>query len=172
MEEQLIQTIEEGCHAVFNRFNNAPIGISKRTAEKATHVLRRYFEEALAHFREDTLPTLRAGFRREIEDMALMMPKQELAFLAEAIINLTSIKRKVSGEEETVAGPIDVAIISRSEGLVWVRRKHYFDAELNPRYFERIKSAIVQRRRGNAHEKADDGVREVSGEGRGAGLVP
>jgi len=28
---------------------------------------------------------------------------------------------------ETVAGPIDVAIISKGDGLIWIKRKHYFD---------------------------------------------
>lgn len=65
------------------------------------------------------------------------MPKQELASFAEALVNITVAKRKVSAELETVGGPIDVAVISRHEGFVWVKRKHYFDAGLNPRYFWR-----------------------------------
>jgi len=36
-----------------------------------------------------------------------------------------------------VGGPIDVAIISRIDGFVWVYRKHYFEPSLNPRYFHR-----------------------------------
>jgi hypothetical protein len=60
-----------------------------------------------------------------------------MASLAEAMVNLTSVKRKFSAEKETVAGPIDVAVISKSDGFIWVKRKHYFDAELNPRYFVR-----------------------------------
>ncbi|GAA0568139.1 hypothetical protein GCM10009416_02730 [Craurococcus roseus] len=47
------------------------------------------------------------------------------------------MKRRFSTEKETVAVPIDVAIISKTEGFVWVKRKHYFDKELNPGYFVR-----------------------------------
>lgn len=65
------------------------------------------------------------------------MPKPELARMAEALVDLTSIKRRVSSGYETVGGPIDVAVISKAEGLVWVKRKHYFPAELNERFFER-----------------------------------
>jgi hypothetical protein len=36
---------------------------------------------------------------------------------------------------ETVGGPIDVAVISKGDGLVWVKRKHYFPAELNQHFF-------------------------------------
>lgn len=75
--------------------------------------------------------------RREIEDMVEFMPKPELARMAEALIDLTSIKRKVSQGMETVGGPVDVAVISKNDGFVWVKRKHYFPAEINSRYFDR-----------------------------------
>jgi hypothetical protein len=77
----------------------------------------------------------------EIADMVEFMPKPELAKMAEALVNLTSIKRRVSRGMETVGGPIDVAIISQSEGFVWIKRKHYFPPELNVRYNERVKAA-------------------------------
>jgi hypothetical protein len=75
--------------------------------------------------------------RREIEDMVEFMPKPELAKMAEALIDLTSIKRKVSQGMETVGGPVDVAVISKNDGFVWIKRKHYFPPEINSRYFER-----------------------------------
>ncbi len=65
------------------------------------------------------------------------LPKDELAAMAETLINLTSFKRKVTMDAQTVGGPIDVAIISKKDGFVWVKRKHYFDRELNPHYFEK-----------------------------------
>ncbi|HKP52965.1 MAG TPA: hypothetical protein VJ183_09965 [Chloroflexia bacterium] len=60
------------------------------------------------------------------------MPKEELATMAEALVNLTSIKRRMSPDAETVGGPIDVAVISKGDGFVWIKRKHYFRPELNP----------------------------------------
>lgn len=84
--------------------------------------------------------TIRAQSREEIEDMVEFMPKPEMARMAEALVNLTSIKRRVSRGFETVGGPIDVAVISKAEGFVWVRRKHYFNRELNERYFDRMRS--------------------------------
>jgi hypothetical protein len=36
---------------------------------------------------------------------------------------------------ETVGGPIDVCVISRGDGLVWIKRKHYFSQELNHQFF-------------------------------------
>lgn len=73
--------------------------------------------------------------RQKVLDMVHYMPKSELAVMAESLVSLTSMKRRVSAETETVGGPVDVAVISKGEGFVWIKRKHYFDPSLNPRYF-------------------------------------
>jgi hypothetical protein len=62
------------------------------------------------------------------------LPKDELAEMAESLVNLTSFKRRVSPDAETVGGPIDVAVISRGDGFIWIKRKHYFNTELNPHF--------------------------------------
>ena len=64
-----------------------------------------------------------------------ILPKDELASMAESLVNLTSLKRRVSFQAETVGGPIDVAVISKSDGFVWIRRKRYFEQGINPRFF-------------------------------------
>jgi hypothetical protein len=75
---------------------------------------------------------------RPIKDMVRAMPKQELGTLASSLIEITSLKRKVSRGQETVGGEVDVAVISKSEGFVWIKRKHYFPADLNARFFNRL----------------------------------
>jgi hypothetical protein len=62
------------------------------------------------------------------------LPKEELAAMAEALVNLTSFKRHVTRQAETVGGPIDVAVISRGDGFIWIKRKHYFSQPLNPHF--------------------------------------
>lgn len=64
-----------------------------------------------------------------------MLPKDELATMAESLVSLTSFRRKVTMDTETVGGPIDVAIISKGDGFIWIKRKHYFKAELNHQFF-------------------------------------
>lgn len=72
---------------------------------------------------------------RPIMNAMAALPKDELAAVAESLVNLTSFKRRFSMDAETVGGPIDVAVISKGDGFVWIKRKHYFRAELNPQYF-------------------------------------
>jgi hypothetical protein len=55
--------------------------------------------------------------------------------MAESLVNLTSFKLKVTEDAETVGGPIDVAVISKGDGLIWIKRKHYFSPELNQQFF-------------------------------------
>ena len=65
------------------------------------------------------------------------LPIEELALLAESMINITSLRRKVAIDRNigTVGGPIDVSIISKGDGFIWLKRKHYFDRRYNPQYF-------------------------------------
>jgi hypothetical protein len=65
-----------------------------------------------------------------------VLPVDELASMAESLVNLTSFKRRVTLVAETVGGPIDVAVISRGDGFIWIKRKHYFEAVANPHFFQ------------------------------------
>ena len=69
-----------------------------------------------------------------------MLPAEEMAELAETMVDLQSLKERMTQPTETVGGPVDVAIITKNEGLVWKKRKHFFDASINQRYLNRIKS--------------------------------
>jgi len=65
------------------------------------------------------------------------LPVEEMAGLAETLIMLQSLKEKVTLPTESVGGPVDVAVITKSDGFIWIKRKHYFDAKLNPRFLAR-----------------------------------
>lgn len=71
-----------------------------------------------------------------IIDTVKMLNKDELAEMAESLVSITSIEKKMSMDVETVGGPIDVAIISKGDGFIWYKRKHYFDPKLNPHFFK------------------------------------
>ncbi len=65
------------------------------------------------------------------------LPFDELSNLCESLIKVTSLKRKVQPDLETVGGDVDVAIITKGDGFIWTKRKHYFNADLNPQFFDR-----------------------------------
>jgi len=76
-------------------------------------------------------------YKEPAEIAVQFLSKEEIGAFAESLINITSLRRRVSMDPETVGGPTDVAIISRGEGFIWVKRKHYFNTELNPYYVNR-----------------------------------
>jgi hypothetical protein len=80
------------------------------------------------------------NFKKEVYVNPVMnivhsLQKSDLAEMAETLVNLTAFKRHVSKDAETVGGPTDVAIITKGDGFVWIKRKHYFDIKLN-RFFQ------------------------------------
>ncbi len=78
-------------------------------------------------------------------DVVSVLPKEELAELAGALVNITSTKRKFAMEAETVGGPVDVAVISKGDGFIWIRRKHYFRPELNQAYLNQGLRGLLQK---------------------------
>lgn len=66
-----------------------------------------------------------------------LMSKEDLAELAESLIKVATLKRKASFELETVGGPVDVAVITKGDGFIWINRKFYFNKELNNNFFNR-----------------------------------
>jgi hypothetical protein len=70
-------------------------------------------------------------------DAIRALPREEMTAMAEAFVELTSMRRKVDSNLQTVGGPVDVAFISKGDGFVWKKRKLYFDGALNGDYFNR-----------------------------------
>jgi hypothetical protein len=62
------------------------------------------------------------------------MGKEDMSELAESLVNITSLKRKFTSSDsndESVGGPVDVAVVSKADGFIWMKRKHYFDMLYN-----------------------------------------
>ncbi len=97
--------------------------------------LERANRKLVSEFRSDLERYRKSEYAMPVTRMVASLPKVELATMAETLVNLRSFKRHVSTEAETVGGPIDVALISRGDGFVWIKRKHYFDPGKNHHFF-------------------------------------
>jgi hypothetical protein len=93
--------------------------------------------EAMTSFGNKTADHLAETHTQPLRNVVGMLSINELAELAETLISIESLKERVTRPTETVSGPIDVAVISKSDGFIWIKRKHYFDPKLNPRFFSR-----------------------------------
>lgn len=59
------------------------------------------------------------------------MPIQDAVELAEFLVDLTEKYSKYEPGPQTVGGPIEIASITKHEGFKWVKRKHYFNKDIN-----------------------------------------
>jgi hypothetical protein len=111
-----------------------PSTVSPAEAKGITRKLGRLGEQLV-----DALDSTTRAYRRRHNVGPVMravdvLPKDELANMAESLVSLTSFKKRMSMNAETVGGPVDVAVISKGDGFIWIRRKHYFDPRYNPHF--------------------------------------
>lgn len=129
--EELLRNVIQGYPAVLMDGIEGFPAETRRVIEEGHPTIGRDFLkqalDALANWRKQV-------FIDELMAIVQFLPKEELATFAEALVNLTSLRRRLSREAETVGGPVDVAVISKGDGLIWLKRKHYFDPTMNPQY--------------------------------------
>lgn len=78
---------------------------------------------------------MQESYTRPLLNTVVNLDKDDMANMAESFISLTSLVRRMQPGEETVGGPVDVAVISKGDGFIWIKRKHYFKPELNTHFF-------------------------------------
>ena len=103
---------------------------------------------AFSSSQNDIASAIGAAIQKEnvnpILDSVQLIPLPEMAFLAESLVNITSLKRTfaIDGNQQTVGGPTDVAVMSKGDGFVWIKRKHYFDDKINPNYMLKLHESL------------------------------
>jgi hypothetical protein len=134
MEDAIIEGLAESLEEVYPSLLAETLGIE--LSGEQVKALNKLGESFIESFIGEIERIKREYFINPIVDTVDLLPKEELAAMAEALVNLTSFKRKITIDAETVGGPIDVAVISKGDGFVWIKRKHYFKPELNYHFFQ------------------------------------
>jgi len=150
-QSEMVQAFMEGidpkCQEVIDSYWNTIVTQFPADVIKAMPRLKGKTQQDAIKKLEDAGRRILVEFGRQLDDYQrkrhiapiiraiAVLPKDLLAEVAESLVNLTSFKRRISMDSaETVGGPIDVAVISRGDGFVWIKRKHYFKPELNPQF--------------------------------------
>lgn len=151
-QKEMVATFIEGISPLFNNMYNQ---LLRETVENFPEVIienvapnlkEEQKEDLLKNIQKVSLDNLKKGLKQvnEIQqkhfidpilNVVTFLPKNELAEMAESLVNLTCLRKKISMDDETVGGPIDVAVISKGDGLIWIKRKHYFKPEHNKHFF-------------------------------------
>ncbi len=122
------EKITEHCNSLGSLTQEEKLEFERKSTELKTGLFRAFNRMLNEYINQEYIAP--------VIDTVEMLPKDELASLAESLVYLTSLKQRVSSAPETVGGPIDVAIITKGDGLIWIKRKHYFKPELNPHFFK------------------------------------
>jgi hypothetical protein len=126
LEASIKKLLIENALAIVDRYCDQDLDVDVARKE-----VRTIAEKNFNDFNTKATSYRKQRFSNPIVEMVSVLPKEELAHLAESLVSLTSLKRRISRDRETVGGPIDVAVISKGDGFIWIKRKHYFDPKFN-----------------------------------------
>lgn len=132
IHDTLIRVLNDKSERIIDRFvddDNKKITELESQSAENEEILKEFFNEFSSYIQEEMI--------QPVVGVISSLPKEEMAAMAEALVEITTLRRKVDSPIETVGGPTDVAIISKGDGLVWIKRKHYFDLELNRDFLPR-----------------------------------
>lgn len=122
----VLQVLDNYRNFIFSKLQKDPINDPlANELQKLDHVkgAQQFVNQATNEFRQQYTDKLLATVAH--------LSKEDMAKLAESLVELTSLVRRMSPEEETVGGPVDVAVVSKGDGFIWIKRKHYFDPQMN-----------------------------------------
>lgn len=129
------EVIENYIEKMLDGYKDVLVDNFSKLSDKAKKNLKKELDDVNETILSDIIDKLQdyrnKNYVSPVLQAVAVLPKDELAAMAESLVHITSLKRKFSMDQETVAGPIDVAIISKGDGLVWIKRKHYFNQDLN-----------------------------------------
>lgn len=132
---------DRGLNQILDSFKRQAVALvdAIRTAGHALDGLEidTLIESAGTKHMENLIAEFHASHQAPLRRIITSLPFSEMAELAEALVFMESMKERVTSPAESVSGPIDVAVISKGDGFIWIKRKHYFDPKLNPRFFTR-----------------------------------
>lgn len=151
---EMVDTFLRGVNSVFElRMIEEFVNLVVRLPNEVIDAISDLSDEEKLKWKDRILPTAAepiGAFVRELEEhrierhrgpilqAIINLPIDELAHVAQSLVNLNSFQKRMSLGPETVGGPVDVAVISKGDGFIWIERKHYFKPELNPHYFSNL----------------------------------
>lgn len=140
IDQKLRDTINLNIEKAFSNFRDSVVN-ALNSAGAPTELISALnnlnINEQADLFIRDTNEFISTNYTNKLLDTVAFLSKEDLADMAESLVRMTCLKRHITTDEESVGGPVDVAVITKGDGFVWIKRKNYFPAELNHHYFER-----------------------------------
>lgn len=127
----------ENMKQYIEKYNQRLIGIIEPIfPDLATAIKTIEIDEQMQEFTDKIQEAKRINYINPLMDAVGSLSKEDLAEMAESLIYLTYLQKKITFAAEDVGGAVDVAVLSKGDGFVWIKRKHYFKPELNRFFFD------------------------------------
>jgi hypothetical protein len=146
-QRDVIQTMMDGVAPDLRGFMSGQIsGIVKSYQEAVINLVAQKDQQLAEQLRLFDTQQVLGQFDQRVKDFQKkfyvgptlsavdLFSKEDLAEMAESMIFLTYLKKRMTFTQENVSKPVDVAVISKGDGFIWVKRKYYFDQALNPHF--------------------------------------
>ena len=96
-------------------------GVSDDVLEQVTNLetddIRKSYEDEIYAFMDE-------NYIQGVVDAVDSFNLEDMANMAESLISITNLQRHFSSSEESVGGPVEVAIITRGGGFKWVKHRN------------------------------------------------
>lgn len=119
-----------------NQFVNEIISIKGMPNPVKQHLGKLNIDNYVIRFKKEFDKIIGNNYVKPLMGAVSQLSKEDLAEMAESLVYLTYLKRRFTMAEESVGGPVDIAVITKGDGFIWIKRKHYFDPDLNQNYFK------------------------------------
>jgi hypothetical protein len=97
--------------------------IEQPQQESLRKALKGVFEESILHLKADLRNFQDREYTHASSQALTLLSQDDLAEIAEALISLTAIKKRISGQPEDVGGPVDITVLTKYGGFTWLKRK-------------------------------------------------
>jgi hypothetical protein len=116
---KIVDSLEKEYESIQN-FLHKNIRLTKAKKE----LISEYLIKSINNINDQITETSKTEYINPIVDTIESFRKEDLIEIAESLISITSLKRKTSSNIQSVGGPVDIAVITKGDGFVWIKAKH------------------------------------------------
>ena len=127
VDELARETVDQTKEKLLETLKNA--GADKSLIDK---VRETDLSEVTEKHNDQVQEFIQAEYVNGLVDTVEAFGVEDMADMAESLISITNLQRHITASDETVGGPVDVAVITRDEGFIWLKH-HDWMPKVNQR---------------------------------------
>jgi hypothetical protein len=133
VDPQLHQFFFQRVRATFHDFMQTIVASVEPDQQGGLEVaLNGMIADAMLRLQEEVISYQDQAHTHVTSQALALLCKEDLTEIAETMISMTAIKKRISQQVEDVGGPVDIAVLTKHDGFVWIQRKPKHSPTINP----------------------------------------